>query len=61
MKQHVLFLHSSGDGAFEEDGLLAASLQSALGHAYDVHYPKMPQEDSATYQDWKALISYPRR
>lgn len=56
MSKHVLFIHGAGAGAFEEDGLLAASLQNALGPAYGVHYPKMPEEDSATYADWKAPI-----
>ncbi len=56
MKKHVLFIHGAGEGAFEEDGLLVASLQNALGFAYDVHYPKMPEEDSATYADWKTPI-----
>ncbi|HEY0603245.1 MAG TPA: alpha/beta fold hydrolase [Herpetosiphonaceae bacterium] len=56
MKKPVLFIHGAGEGAFEEDNLLAASLQNALGPAYDVHYPKMPEEDSATYADWKAPI-----
>ncbi len=56
MNKHVLFIHGAGEGAFEEDGLLVASLHNALGPAYDVRYPKMPEEDSATYADWKALI-----
>jgi uncharacterized protein len=56
MKKPVLFIHGAGDGAFEEDELLSASLQNALGLAYDVHYPKMPEEDSATYADWKTVI-----
>lgn len=56
MKKHVLFIHGAGEGAFEEDGLLAASLQNALGSAYEVHYPNMPEQDSATYADWKAPI-----
>ncbi|HEY0738682.1 MAG TPA: alpha/beta fold hydrolase [Herpetosiphonaceae bacterium] len=56
MKKHVLFIHGAGEGAFEEDGILAASLQNALGPAYEVRYPKMPEEDSATYADWKAPI-----
>lgn len=56
MKKHVLFIHGAGEGAFEEDGLLVASLRNALGSAYDVRYPKMPEEDSATYADWKAPI-----
>ena len=56
MKKPVLFIHGAGEGAFEEDGLLVASLRNALGPAYDVRYPKMPEEDSATYADWKAPI-----
>jgi len=56
LKKHVLFIHGAGEGAFEEDGLLVASLQNALDLAYDMHYPKMPEEDSATYADWKAPI-----
>src|SRR5688572_25688107 len=56
MKHSVLFIHGAGEGAYEEDSLLVASLQNALGPAYDVHYPKMPTEDSATYEDWKAPI-----
>jgi predicted alpha/beta hydrolase family esterase len=56
MHTHVLFIHGAGKGAFEEDRLLAASLHNALGPTYDVHYPKMPEEDSATNADWKALI-----
>ena len=56
MKNSLLFIHGAGEGAYEEDGLLVASLQNALGSAYDVHYPKMPTEDSATYEDWKTLI-----
>lgn len=56
MNKHVLFIHGAGDGAYEEDGVLVASLQNALGPAYDVHYPNMPEEDSATYADWKTLI-----
>ena len=56
MKKPVLFIHGAGEGAFEEDGLLVASLQKALGLAYEVHYPKMPEDDSATYADWKTRI-----
>ena len=39
MKKHVLFIHGAGQGAYEEDLLLVASLQNALGSAYDVRYP----------------------
>lgn len=56
MKKQVLFIHGAGEGAYEEDALLVASLQNALGPAYEVRYPKMPTDDSATYDDWKAPI-----
>jgi hypothetical protein len=28
MKKHVLFIHGGGEGAYEADGILAASLDS---------------------------------
>jgi predicted alpha/beta hydrolase family esterase len=56
MSKHVLFIQGAGQGAYEEDGLLVASLQSALGPAYDVRYPRMPNEDDAEYAAWKARI-----
>ena len=58
MKKHVLFIHGGGgEGTYEEDGILVASLQNALGAAYEVRYPKMPLEESAEYADWKAQIA----
>jgi predicted alpha/beta hydrolase family esterase len=58
MTKHILFIHGGGgEGAYEEDGILAASLQKALGSAYEVLYPKMPLEESAGYSDWKAQIA----
>lgn len=43
MRNNVLFIHGAGEGAYEEDQLLAASLQNALGSAYAIHY-----------EDWSA-------
>lgn len=58
MKKPVLFLHGSGgEAAYEEDAILAASLQNALGSSYEVRYPKMPLEEGAEYADWKARIA----
>jgi len=58
MKKHVLFIHGGGgEGAYEEDSILVASLQNALGATYEVRYPKMPLEESAEYADWKAQIA----
>ncbi len=57
MKKLVLFIRGSGEGAYEADALLAASLQTALGPAYEVRYPIMPIEEDAGYLDWKAQIA----
>ena len=58
MAKHILFIHGGGgEGAYEIDGILVASLQNALGAAYEVRYPKMPLEESAGYADWKAKIA----
>ncbi len=53
----VLFAHGAGEGAYEEDGLLVASLRDALGPSYEVRYPRMPLEEGAQYPDWTARIA----
>jgi uncharacterized protein len=57
MKKRVLFIHGGGEGAYEEDRKLAASLQDALGAAYDVRCPQMPDEDRPEYAAWRDRIS----
>jgi predicted alpha/beta hydrolase family esterase len=57
MKRQALFIHGGGEGAYEEDKKMAASLQDALGSAYDVRCPKMPDEDSPEYKAWKERIA----
>lgn len=52
----VLFVHGAGDGAYEEDELLVASLRGSLGEGYEVHYPRMPASFEATFDDWLAPI-----
>jgi uncharacterized protein len=56
MTKHVLFIQGAGQGAYEEDKKLAASLRKALGPEYEVHYPAMPDEDNAPYEQWKQQI-----
>jgi predicted alpha/beta hydrolase family esterase len=56
MKKQVLFIHGGGQGAYEEDRKMAASLRDALGAAYDVRCPQMPDEDSPEYEAWKNRI-----
>lgn len=57
MKTPVLFIQGGGEGAHQEDDLLAASLGKALGAEYDVRYPRMPGESNPDTQTWKAKIA----
>src|SRR5262245_12780438 len=57
VKKHVLFIQGAGEGAYEEDPELVKSLRDVLGSDYDVLYPKMPEEESSGYEEWKAQIS----
>jgi predicted alpha/beta hydrolase family esterase len=57
MRKRVLFIHGGGEGAYVEDRKLAVSLQDALGTAYDVRCPKMPDEDRPMYAAWKERIA----
>jgi Alpha/beta hydrolase family len=57
MKKQVLFIHGGGEGAYEGDKKLAASLRDALGTAYNVRYPKMPDEERPEYEAWKDQIA----
>jgi uncharacterized protein len=57
MKRGVLLVHGGGQGAYEEDRKLAASLRDVLGPGYDVRHPQMPDEDSPEYEAWKKQIA----
>ena len=57
MTTRVLFVHGGGEGAYEEDRKMAANLREALGTAYDVRHPKMPDEDRPEYEAWKEQIA----
>jgi predicted alpha/beta hydrolase family esterase len=57
VKKQILFIQGGGEGAYEEDEKLAASLQNALGDKYNVLYPKMPNEEDPEYETWKAQIT----
>ncbi len=48
-KKQVLFVQGGGEGGYEADAKLAASLQEALGTAYHVRYPHMPTEDTPDF------------
>lgn len=57
MPRPVLFVQGGGEGAHREDAALAASLATALGPAYAVTYPAMPEHDAATTDDWTHRIA----
>ena len=54
---YVLFIQGGGRGAYDVDAALAESLKQALGHEYDVHFPRMPSEAKPTLQSWKRKIA----
>jgi hypothetical protein len=58
MSKFVLFIQGGGNGGYEEDAKLVASLRKALGTAYEVHYPKMlPDEEVPDFaQQWLEQI-----
>ena len=57
MRKRVLFVHGGGEGAYEADEKLAASLRDALGNEYDVRHPKMPDaERSELYAAWQKAV-----
>ena len=56
MNKQVLFSHGGGQGANEADGVHARSLQNAIGSAYDVHYPSMPNQETPEYEAGNAHI-----
>lgn len=45
LSKQVLFIHGAGDGGYEEDVALVASLRKALGTVYKVHFPRMPADE----------------
>lgn len=57
MTQSILFIHGAGEGAYDEDSKLAASLQQSLGDAFTVTTPQMPNENAPEYDAWKEQIS----
>jgi hypothetical protein len=57
MTTHVLFIQGGGEGAHDEwDNKLVASLERALGPAYDVRYPRMPNEGDPNFRTWSAAL-----
>lgn len=56
-KQEVLFIQGGGKGVHDEwDVKLVASLRRELGQAYEIRYPRMPNEDDPDYASWKPAL-----
>ena len=57
MRRQVLFVQGGGAGTHDEwDNKLVESLSSELGPAYEVRYPRMPNEDEPSYDTWKEAL-----
>lgn len=57
MSRQVLFIQGGGAGAHDEwDNRLVESLVRELGAAYEIRYPRMPDEADPGYGPWKAAL-----
>jgi len=54
--KEVLFIHGGGDGGYQADEALAASLSKHLGANYNVRYPKMPDDKASPDFGWGEKI-----
>lgn len=50
--KHLLILQGAGAGAYDWDLPLVEALRKHLGKSYQVHYPRMPDEDQPRYVFW---------
>lgn len=59
MKRQLLFVQGGGADVHDEwDARLVESLKRELGPAYEIRYPRMPNEDDPQYALWKATIEH---
>ncbi len=57
MRHHVLFIQGAGAGTHDEwDHKLVASLSRELGADFELHYPRMPDEENPNAARWSAAI-----
>lgn len=56
MTRDVLFIQGGGNGGYEADTKLAASLQQLLGAAYKVHYPRLLSDTARPDFGWPEQI-----
>ncbi len=51
MTKHIFLIQGAGAGAYDVDKQLATSLSQSLGPHYEVHYPALPHEEDASYEE----------
>jgi predicted alpha/beta hydrolase family esterase len=57
VKRQLLFVQGGGKGTYDEwDNKLVESLRRKLGQDYEIHYPRMPNEDDPGYELWKIAL-----
>lgn len=56
MKKNILFIQGGGNGGYEADAKLAASLRQELGAAYDVRYPQLLSDETVPDFGWPQQI-----
>jgi predicted alpha/beta hydrolase family esterase len=56
MRKQVLFIQGGGNGGYEADAKLVASLQKALGKDYELNYPRMQTDEAAPDFGWLKQI-----
>lgn len=52
MSKQILFIQGGGNNGYEADIALVASLRKALGEDYDINYPKLQSDESASDFGW---------
>ena len=56
MRNNILFIQGGGNGGYEADEKLVASLRSALGPAYEIKYPQIIPDESKKDFGWLQQI-----
>lgn len=57
MTKKILFIQGAGEGAYDEDKVLADYLMNALGSRYVVNYPRFSGLENIEYDSWKQQIT----
>lgn len=56
MNTNILVLQGGGEGAHKWDLPFINTLKGQLGDNYEIHFPKMPEEENPQYQAWVQKI-----